>query len=133
MGNVKIPYGFNTIEGTELRTVKLRISLNRIVCGSSDDHQRRNTVCMVKFYGQLKQACDDAGLKFRDDDKFVRIEGVTSHRLFYLKYKSIMTNADAYTAKLEVEYWESLVSDSEPEPKFDWAHYESGPKIVEYE
>jgi len=139
MGNIKIPYGFNTIEGTELRSVKLRISLNRIVCGSYDDHRRRNTVCMVKYYGQLKQVSLDAGLKFQDDDKFVRIEGITTSTKFYLRYKAIMSNVDAYTAKLEVEYWESLLSeaihssDDSDTSKFDWADYESGPKIVESE
>lgn len=74
---------------------------------------------MVKYYGQLKKACHNAGLEFHDDDKFVRVEGVTGFTGFYLQYKSIMTNADAYTAKLEASYWESLV-----EPEFDWSAYE---------
>jgi len=112
MGNIKIPYGFNTIEGTELRTVKLRISLNRIGCGSSEDHQRRGSAWVAKFYNQLELICADAGLTFWESGRYIGIEGVTTSTMFYLKYKSIMANADAYTARLESLYWEAFVPES---------------------
>ena len=109
MGNIKIPYGFNSIGN--FRTVKLRISLSRLHCGSSEDHYRRNSAVVGKFYNKLEQACDDAGIEFRDTGEYVRIEGVTTSTKFYLEYKCIMANADACTARLESLYWDSLYAE----------------------
>lgn len=135
MGNVKIPFGFNSINGTKFRTVKLKISIHRLQCGSSDDHQRRNSAVVVKFYERLKQLCLDAGVSFRFDDKYVsdpyvRIEGIFEGSSFYYQYKSIMADADVITARLESYYWDTQMRDigesvESDASKFNWAHYES--------
>ena len=116
MGNIKIPYGFNSIQGTELTTVKLRISLDRLLCGSETEHRQRGTVVYLKYYNRLSKVCREAGLKMSDnvDSGYCYIEGVTSCSLFRVRYKCIMADLDVYNAQLEANFWASCLVDADP-------------------
>ncbi len=119
MGNIRIPYGFNSIQGTELTTVKLRISLDRLLCGSETEHRQRGTVVYLKYYNRLSKVCREAGLKMSDGvdsaiSGYCYIEGVTSCRLFRLRYKCIMADLNVYNARLEANFWASCLVDADP-------------------